>query len=64
MKYQGVNKKEWITEETWASVEERVKIRAKLPNSKSERIRERIQKDYDAKNKEVKKKYQRFEGRV
>ena len=59
MKYQGVNKKEWITEETWASVEERARIRAKLLNSKSERIRERIQRDYDAKNKEVKKNARR-----
>ena len=59
MEYQGVNKKEWITEETWASVEKRAKIRAKLLNSKSERIRERIQRDYNAKNKEVKKNARR-----
>ena len=41
---------------------ERAKIRAKLLNSKSERIREWIQKDYDAKNKEVKKDARRDKG--
>ena len=59
MKYQGVNKKEWITEETRANVDERAKIRTLLLNSKSERIRERIQRDYDANNKEVKKNARR-----
>ena len=54
LKYQEVNKKEWITEETLASMEERANVRAKLLNSKSEQIREQIQKYYDAKNKEVK----------
>ena len=29
LKYQGENKKEWITEDTWASVEERSEIRQK-----------------------------------
>ena len=33
LKNQGVNKKDWIAEKTWASVEERAKIRAKLFNS-------------------------------
>ncbi len=59
LKYQRVNKKKWITEETWVNVEERAKIKAKLFNSKSERIRERILRDYDAKNKEVKKNARR-----
>jgi len=49
LKYRRANKKEWITEETWASVEERGRIKAKLLDAKSERIRERIQKEYDAK---------------
>ena len=48
-----LDKKEWITEETWARVEQRAKIIAKLLSLRSERIRERIKKDYDAKNKEV-----------
>ena len=59
LKYQGGNRKEWITEETWASVEERSRIRAKLLDSKSERIRERNQKEYDAMNKIVKKNARR-----
>ena len=33
--YQASNKKVWITEETWASLEERSRIRAKLLDSKS-----------------------------
>ena len=59
LKYQGGNRKEWITEETWASVEERSRIRAKLLDSKSERIRERIQKEYNAMNEIVKKNARR-----
>ena len=43
----------------WASVEERSRIRANLLGSKSERIRERIQKEYDAMNKIVKKNARR-----
>ena len=53
--YQGGNRKELITEKTWASVEERSRIRANLLDSKSERIRELIQKEYDAMNKIAKK---------
>ena len=48
LKYQGVNKKE-----------ERVKVRAKLLNSKYVRIHERILKYYDANDKEVKKSARR-----
>ena len=55
LKYQGGNRKESITDETWTSVDERYRIRAKLIDSKSERIRERNQKEYDAMNKIVKK---------
>ena len=40
-------------------MEERSRIRAKLPDSKSERIRERNQKEYDAMNKIVKKNARR-----
>ena len=49
LKYQGGNKKELITEKTSVSVEETTKVKAKLLNSKSERIREQIQKDYNPK---------------
>ena len=51
LKYQGGNRKELITEETWASVEERSRMKAKLLDYKSEKIWERIQKEYDAMNK-------------
>ena len=59
MKDQGGNRKGWITEETRASVEERSRIRAKLLDSKSERIRVRNQTEYDAMNNIVKKNARR-----
>ena len=45
LEYQEGNRKEWIIEETWASMEERSRIRAKIFDSKSVRIRERIKKE-------------------
>ena len=59
LKYQGGNTKDWITEETWASVEKRSKFKAKLLDSKSERKRERIQKEYNTMNKIVMKNTRR-----
>ena len=52
MKYQGGNRKEWITEETLESVEERSRIRAKysIKNLKGSRNESKKKKEYDAMN--------------
>ena len=56
LKFQELNKKVWITEETWECVVEREKLKAKQLNS---RIFERTQKDNDPKNRKNKKNARR-----
>ena len=51
--------KEWITSATKLVIEERKKLKGKLLNAKSPRLVERAQKEYDDKNKEVKKSARR-----
>jgi hypothetical protein len=55
LKCKGVERKEWITDETWKAVDERRTIKAKLLHAKSERIRSQVQKEYSAKDREVKR---------
>ena len=47
--------KTWITRETWKRIEERKTIKSKILNTKSERIQERLQKEYSSKDKEIKR---------
>ena len=47
---------ECISAESWKRVEERKNVKEKMNAVKSERIKERIRKDYSDKDKEVKKR--------
>jgi len=48
-------KEEWISQDTWAKISERKKIKARVLNTKSPRLLERVQKEYRQKDKEVKR---------
>ena len=50
-----VKKKDWITQETWKEIENRRLAKSKVNNSKSDRLRERYQQDYNRIHLSVKK---------
>ena len=47
-------RKEWMTENTWNAIEERKRIRNRMLNAKSPRLKERFQIEYREKDKEIK----------
>ena len=47
--------KTWLTRETWRRIEERKTIKSKILNTKSKRIQERLQKEYNSKDNEIKR---------
>ncbi|XP_071145171.1 craniofacial development protein 2-like [Mytilus edulis] len=49
------NDKQWLTQDTWTIIDERRKIKEKVLNTKSLRLKEQLQKEYNQKNKEVKR---------
>ena len=51
--------KEWITPETWRTIEERKKAKENLLNAKSPRLIERAKEEYKTKDKEVKRSARR-----
>ena len=52
--YKKKARKEWITDNTWKSIEERKKLKTKILETKSPRLKERITKEYREKEKEIK----------
>ena len=54
--FKSRQKKEWITEDTWKSIEKRKGIKAAINQAKSRRIKERKQEEYRCMDKEVKYK--------
>ena len=52
--YKKKARKEWITDNTWKSIEERKKLKTKILETKSLRQKERISKEYREKDKEIK----------
>ena len=53
------NHKEWISEETWAKIEERKTIREKLLNEEDALQRREIENEYQRKDREVKRSARR-----
>ncbi|XP_063430487.1 uncharacterized protein LOC134712639 [Mytilus trossulus] len=49
-------RKKWISDDTWTSVQQRKDIKTKLNSTKSERIQTTLRKEYSVKDKEVKRK--------
>lgn len=54
--YRKRERKQWISDNTWNSIQERKDIKRKINNAKSERIQISLQKEYTSKDKEVKQK--------
>ena len=52
--YKKKARKEWITDSTWKSIEERKKLKTKILETKSPRLKERISNEYREKDKEIK----------
>ena len=52
--YKKKARKEWITDNTRKSIEERKKLKTKILETKSLRLKERISKEYREKDKEIK----------
>ena len=48
-------KKAWISENTWEAIKNRKELRKKLLNTKSERLKDKLQKSYSQVHKEVKR---------
>lgn len=53
--YRKRGRKQWISDNTWNSIQERKDIKKKLYSTKSERIKTALQKEYSNKDKEVKR---------
>ncbi len=51
--------KEWISESTWQKVEERKQLKAKMLNSKSQRLLDKTKLSYKNKDREVKRSARR-----
>ena len=51
----GKKRKPWITEESWALVDQREEINKKILSTRSERIKKRLRTEYREKSKEVKR---------
>ncbi|GFS22516.1 craniofacial development protein 2-like [Elysia marginata] len=51
--YRETKKIEWITPETWRAIKDRKKIKKKIPDTKSPRIKERFCAQYKEKDIEV-----------
>lgn len=49
-------RKKWISDDTWTSIQQRKDIKTKLNSTKSERIQTTLRKEYSVKDKEVKRK--------
>ncbi|XP_071141830.1 craniofacial development protein 2-like [Mytilus edulis] len=47
-------RKKWISDDTWTSIQQRKDIKTKLNSTKSERIQTTLRKEYSVKDKEVK----------
>ena len=47
--------KKWLSQDTWKTIEERTKLKGKVLNTKSPRLKENLQKAYSEKDKEVKR---------
>ena len=52
--YRRSKKEEWITQQTWSLIDERKEVKNKLLNAKSPRLKERLRREYSAKDKQVK----------
>ena len=52
--YKKNARKEWITDSTWKSIKERKKLKTKILETKSPRLKERISNEYREKDKEIK----------
>ena len=50
-----MKRKPWITEESWALVDQREEINKKILSTRSERIKKRLRTEYKEKSKEVKR---------
>ena len=53
--YRKSTKTEWISTETWKAIEERMKLKKAMLDSKSSRLKERAAAQYRDKNKQVKR---------
>ena len=51
--YKNHERKQWISDSTWNSIQERKDIKKKLNNAKSERIKTALQREYSDKDKVV-----------
>ncbi|XP_063427525.1 uncharacterized protein LOC134711028 [Mytilus trossulus] len=51
-----LERKKWISDDTWTSIQQRKDIKTKLNSTKSERIQTTLRKEYSVKDKEVKRK--------
>ncbi|XP_063411614.1 uncharacterized protein LOC134694531 [Mytilus trossulus] len=49
-------RKKWMSDETWTSIQQRKDIKTKLNSTKSERIQTTLRKEYPVRDKEVKRK--------
>lgn len=47
--------RDWVSTKSWSKIDERRKLKKKIEETRSERIRERRRADYSEKNKEVKR---------
>ena len=47
--------KSWISAKSWEKIEERRKLKMKVNETKSDRLRSRLQAEYQSKDKEVKR---------
>ena len=52
--YQQKHRKQWITEETWNKIENRKKIKAKWMQTRSDRLKDQLRKQYNEMDKDVK----------
>ncbi len=53
--YKKKRNKEWLTPRTWQKIDERKKLKERLLNTKSPRLKEQVQTAYKNKDKEVKR---------
>ena len=49
-------RKPWVTEESWALVDQREEINKKILSARSERIKKRLRTEYKEKSKQVKRR--------
>lgn len=53
------NDKEWLTDDTWATIEVRNKLKQKLLCARSQRLKEQLKKNYQEMDKQVKRNARR-----